>query len=191
MKVIDPGHIFALAFLDGAITSSEMPGLGVLLSNTLTFVKREGAGYPGNVGHHPGTNMQEVIRVLISRLKYLDAQEPHPLNPVIIMSLRHCLWMLERRAAERHGRPFLLSGAGIVRIEDSSIEDAPTCQCCGHVGCDGSCRAKAGPAEEERAFACGKCGGRWSFALSALRDGWPEVSSVCCGSGAWTTPIIP
>lgn len=140
MKVIDPGHVYALAFLDGAITSPEMPKLGVLLSNTLTFVKREGDGYPGNVGHHPGTNLQEVLRALIERVKYLERQVPHPNNPIIIFALRHSLWLLEQRAAERHGRPFTLPAAGVLRIEDSTIEDAPTCRLCGHIGCLEECK---------------------------------------------------
>jgi hypothetical protein len=142
MKVIDPGHVFALSFLDGSITSPDMPKLGVLLSSTLTFVKREGDGYPGNVGHHPGTNLQEVLRALISRVKYLDGQESHQNNSLIIKNLRHAIWLLEQRAAERHGRPFELSAMGVVDINDSSIEDAPTCQRCGHVGCLEECKGR-------------------------------------------------
>lgn len=145
MRVIDPGHVFALAFLDGSITSPEMPKHGVLLSSTLTFVKREGAGYPGNAGHHPGTNLQEVLRALISRVKYLEGQESHPNNTIIIFALRHAIWLLEQRAAERHGRSFTLEAAGILRIEDNSIEEAPTCPSCGHIGCAGECRKEEEP----------------------------------------------
>lgn len=140
MKVIDPGHVFALAFLDGSITSPAMPRHGVLLSSTLTFVKREGVGYPGNAGHHPGTNLQEVLRALISRVKYLDAQESHPNNALVIQNLRHAIWLLEQRAAERHGRSLELSAMGVVDIRDASIEEAPVCPLCGHVGCAGECR---------------------------------------------------
>src|SRR5258707_13345918 len=43
---------------------------------TLQFVKREGEGYPGNIGHHEGTTMQEVLRVLIDRAKYINGQIP-------------------------------------------------------------------------------------------------------------------
>lgn len=179
MKVIDPGHVFALAFLDGSITSPEMPKHGVLLSSTLTFVKREGAGYPGNAGHHPGTNLQEVLRALISRVKYLEGQESHPNNTIIIFALRHAIWLLEQRAAERHDRPFTLEAAGILRIEDSSIEDAPTCPGCGHIGCEGQC-------EDTFLFRCGKCNTAHRFKSSVLRDGWPVSDSACCGSGAWT-----
>lgn len=133
MKVIDPGHRYVLGQLDD-------DGSGVA-PTALVFVKREGPGYPGNVGHHAGTNLQEVLRVLIDRVKYLEQQVPHPNNPIIIFALRHSIWLLEQRAAERHGRPFTLEAAGILRIEDSSIEDAPTCQQCGHIGCSGECHS--------------------------------------------------
>ena len=64
-RVIDPGHVYDLRRLDG-------PGV-----ERLTFVKREGPRYPGNVGKHPGTTMQEVIRALIDRAEYVNAQIPN------------------------------------------------------------------------------------------------------------------
>jgi hypothetical protein len=137
VKVIDPGHLYHLEQLDDDGSSSQ--------PTALVFVKREGAGYPWNVGHHPGTNLQEVLRALISRVKYLEGQESHPNNTIIIFALRHAIWLLEQRAAERHGRPFTLEAAGILRIEDSSIEEAPTCPSCGHIGCAGECRKAEKP----------------------------------------------
>ena len=134
MKVIDPGHRYLLNHLDDDGRGSE--------PTALVFVKREGPGYPGNEGHHAGTNLQEVLRALISRVKYLEGQESHPNNAVVIMNLRHAIWLLESRAAERHGRVFDLSAKGVVDINDSSIEDAPTCQQCGHVGCLEACRGR-------------------------------------------------
>jgi hypothetical protein len=53
VRTLDPGHRYALANLDG--DGEDM----------LTFVKREGMLYPGNVGSHAGTTMQEVLRALI------------------------------------------------------------------------------------------------------------------------------
>jgi hypothetical protein len=52
MKIIDPGHKYELDQLDGE--GKEI----------LTFVKRDTPSerYPGNQGHYPGTNMQEVLR---------------------------------------------------------------------------------------------------------------------------------
>ncbi len=131
MKVVDPGHVFVLDQLDD-------DGRGAQ-PTALVFVKREGEGYPGNVGHHAGTNLQEVIRALISRVKYLDAQIPHENNTQLLVNLRHSLWLLEQRAAERHGRPFAISWA-------PGIEDLPTCKVCGHIGIHGEhvCRAGGG-----------------------------------------------
>jgi hypothetical protein len=132
MKIIDPGHVYDLDWLDG---DPDTRGLGPridMAENRLIFVKREGDGYPGNVGHHPGTNMQEVLRALIDRVKYLDRQIPHPRNETVISNLRHSLWCLEQRAAERHGRTW-----------DPTwweIELQPTCPKCGHIGCRGGCK---------------------------------------------------
>lgn len=60
MTVIDPGHEYLMDSLDGEQT------------NRLVFVKRQGVKYPGNVGAHPGTTMQEVLRALLERLKYVN-----------------------------------------------------------------------------------------------------------------------
>lgn len=117
MKVIDPGHIYKLDTLDGDVDV------------TLTFVKREGEGYPGNIGHHAGTNIQEVLRALIDRVKYLNSQIEHPRNWMVEISLREALNQLELRAAERHGRT----------LSFPVSESMPTCGFCGHVGCDGHC----------------------------------------------------
>ena len=121
MRVIDPGHSYALTHLDGN------------LEELLTFVKRTGAGYPGNVGSHPGTNLQEVIRVCMDRVKYLDNQIRHVCNYDALEAFRQALWALEVRAPERHGRildPMLYE----------EIELQPVCVSCGHVACDGCCR---------------------------------------------------
>jgi hypothetical protein len=120
MRVIDPGHQYALQHLDG--DGEEL----------LTFVKREGLRYPGNIGHHAGTNIQETLRALIDRVGYLDSQIPHVANGVVIAHFRAALIALEWRAAERHGRP-----------STSPVpypELLPTCSDCGHIECRGECR---------------------------------------------------
>ena len=121
MRVIDPGHKYALAHLDGKGET------------ILVFVKREGAGYPGNVGAHEGTNIQEVLRAQIDRLKYLDAQIPHWRNKHALQYLREALLCLECRAAERTHRPFVFVSNRHI------IETLPTCRKCGHIGCQGRC----------------------------------------------------
>lgn len=121
MEIIDAGHEYDLDSYDG--------GQPV----RLTFVKREGEGYPFNVGHHPGTNCQETIRALIDRVQYLQRQIPCKENPIVIDHLRAALWQFEQRAAERHGRtlpPFR-----------PDIELRLTCKGCGHIYCDGNHKA--------------------------------------------------
>lgn len=121
MKVIDPGHEYELTMLD----------LPEGFVETLMFVKREGPGYPGNVGHHPGTNIQEVLRALIDRVKYLNNQITDARNGRVISHLRNAMWLLEDRAAERHGRT--------LDVHMREIEKLPTCTKCGHVSCEGKC----------------------------------------------------
>lgn len=118
MKVLDPGHRYALDSLDG-----EFP-------QTLTFVKREGAKYPGNVGSHPGTTMQEVLRALIERAEYVNQQIPCAETTLAIGLMQSALYLFESRAARCHGR-----------ILDASVADlvdgVGKCKRCGHVGCVG------------------------------------------------------
>lgn len=137
MKVLDPGHAYKLNWLDGY---PEVAGLGSrphssMSEDVLIFVKREGNKYPGNIGHYPGTNIQEVLRSLIDRVKYLNNQLFDERNIDILNYLRQCLYLLEERAAERHNRPiFLLIG---------NIEEMKTCSVCGHIGCNGVCHDRA------------------------------------------------
>lgn len=120
MNVLDPGHIYLLDQLDD--DSKER----------LIFVKREGIGYPGNVGHYPGTNLQEVLRALIDRVSYLNNQIPDIRNSQIKHKLRECLVLLEERAAERHGR--------VINLLFGRVEDYATCKKCGHIQCSGECK---------------------------------------------------
>lgn len=124
MRVIDPGHHYELGVFDDT-------GEGNF--SFLRFVKRFGSGYPNNkLPTYPGTNCQEVIRVLIDRVKYLNNQIPHEQNLAILTSLRSALTAFETRAAERHGRQLALT--------NPHIEDEPTCFRCGHVGCAQLCK---------------------------------------------------
>lgn len=127
MRVVDPGHLYALAKLDNR--KSRVP-------TYLRFVKREGDKYPGNVGHYAGTNIQEVLRAVIDRVKYLDNQVPSERNQTVLTHLRLSIAELELRAAERHGRVLDLPPDGV-----NHIEMFPTCQKCGHIGCEGECHA--------------------------------------------------
>ncbi len=121
MNVIDPGHVYQLDAIDGS------------QANFLVFVKREGPGYPGNVGHHPGTTMQEVLRALIERAEYVYNQIPCIETYECIQMWKKSLMLLEIRAAKRHGR-------GINFTMQEAVDGTLKCEFCGHVGCPGDCR---------------------------------------------------
>lgn len=116
MRVLDKGHKYTLATLDGQ-------GISWLLQ----FVKREGPNYPGNVGHYPGTTTQEVLRALIDRMKYVDQQKRHRTNELVLTHLRWSLYELEWRAAKEAGL------SGLPYIQKDIIELLPTCNICGHL----------------------------------------------------------
>lgn len=124
MKVIDPGHFYHLSQLDNGEADSVQP---------LWFVKREGPGYPGNVGVQPGTTTQEVLRALIERNEYVNNQTPCAETEAAGELLKAALLLYELRAARRHGR--------ISPDFDTVTEavTAPGCDKCGHIGCKGNC----------------------------------------------------
>jgi hypothetical protein len=129
LKTLDPGHIYALDMLD--IDADERQSTEMLM-----FVKRQGARYPGNVSHYPGTNCQEVIRALIDRVKFLDGQIPDSCNQPIIRHLREALWLFESRAAQAYERV-------LPPLDDlECIEEEPTCPACAHIRCGGECGRK-------------------------------------------------
>lgn len=126
MMVLDPGHLYMLAWLDGNPSEAMRSGPDVL-----QFVKRVGEQYPGNEYSHPGTTIQEVLRACIDRIEYLDQQVPHTNNGYAIQDLRSAINWLEQRAAERHGRRW--------QPPMVAIELLPTCPKCLHIGCRGEC----------------------------------------------------
>jgi hypothetical protein len=107
MKTLDPGHVYQVDVYDGDET------------HFIKFMKREGVGYPGNIGTHAGTNCQELLRVLIDRVRYLDNQIPCEENKKVIDILIEALLLFEFRAIKRHG----------------DVEKLSTCSICGHILC--------------------------------------------------------
>ena len=85
MKILEPGHIYALNVLDGLLGETD----------NLTFVNRE----PGK--EHPGYQTQEVLRALIDRTRHCDNCLRWPGNDLIIQHLRMALVLHEARALER------------------------------------------------------------------------------------------
>jgi hypothetical protein len=120
MIVLDPGHSYLLDSYDGG------------LPQQLDFMKREGDGYPGNVGSHSGTNIQDNIRALIHRFRYLNNQHQHINNDHSIRFLQNVLWLLEDRAAERHG-----FAPHDIDFRPDDIENELYCTTCGHILCHG------------------------------------------------------
>lgn len=118
-EVIDPGHQYRLGTLDGC------------LEQVLTFVKRcdpeHPERFPGNTNSYPGTTLQCVMRVLVDRVTYLQNQIPCAENEDIIALLRQCLFLLETRAARRHGHTY--------HHLSVYAQTAPLCPQCGHTDC--------------------------------------------------------
>lgn len=85
MKIIDPGHIYW-------VDNLEAPGV-----QRLKFCKRS-SKMVRHANEHPGTNTQEVIRVLIDRTKYLDGIGTCPETQNALYHLRMALYEYEARA---------------------------------------------------------------------------------------------
>ena len=117
MKELDPGHNYKLECYDGSEPLF------------LRFVKRNDPPekYPGNTSAYPGTNIQEVLRALIARVKYIDKQDHSIFNDNVLYELRNALVQLELRAHQRHG--FMLP------LLKQPIEEIETCKKCGHILC--------------------------------------------------------
>jgi hypothetical protein len=126
MRVLDPGHKYEVDGYDGGE------------NQIITFMKREGPGYPFNVGHYGGTNIQEILRILIDRTKYLDKQVPCDDNKRLLDNLRRSLLELERRAALRHGWDLEQEYRNQLWDYGIEVEDIPTCSVCGHITCKGN-----------------------------------------------------
>ena len=88
MEVIDPGHVY------------DMTQLGSNEPQRITFVKRGGGAvtYPEE---WPGVQVQEVLRVLIDRTKYLNHILPCTETEDSIYYARMQLFMFEVRAWRR------------------------------------------------------------------------------------------
>ena len=89
MKVLIPGHKYVL--------SNIKPDDGDRDINTLKFYNEKGKDRYEAIG----TSNQEVIRVLIDRVKYLENELDHPFNKDIIHHLRMALSLHEARHLTR------------------------------------------------------------------------------------------
>lgn len=129
MIIDEPGHYYHV--LDYDPLGVEPAKLGARLD----FFKKIGPKFPGNIGSESwGTNCQEVLRVLIDRVEYLNEQQPCFESRQILFNLREALYQFESRAA---------------RVKDQNlafweltktlppglrgIESLPHCNICGHI----------------------------------------------------------
>lgn len=128
MRVVDPGHFYALNVLPSGNTASS--------PMHLQFVKRMGPNYPGNNSLYSGTTTQEVLRACCDRLRYVNNQIPDKRTRRALGLLRLAILLLEQRAAKRHGRKY-----GSMRLAEA--EFGRTCNKCNHVGCEGECHKDA------------------------------------------------
>jgi hypothetical protein len=140
MKVRDPGHVFIIE--NYPAKEERYPILPEdARESAIQFRKRVGPGYPGNGPYsYDGTTTQELLRVIISRAKYVDNQEHDPANDKVIEFARNSILALEARAAERRGEEYLSTWNEDITTwmnEDCEVEveDAKTCLICGHIFC--------------------------------------------------------
>lgn len=125
MTSVDKGHLYLVQGYDGSV------------DQPIRFMKRLGPRYPGNLGPaYGGTNCQELLRVLIDRVIYLERQEHAEENYRIINHLRNALRWFEDRAARIHSSTTPGLGAELIKkVGKVNIELLPPCRTCGHVVC--------------------------------------------------------
>jgi len=89
MKIIEPGHIYELAYIDDTGTEPVSEK-----ERWIVFVNREDTP-------HSGTQTQEVLRALIDRTKHCHSCLHWEKNVDILQHLRMALALHESRALER------------------------------------------------------------------------------------------
>src|SRR5450759_428078 len=111
MKILTPGHLYELENFE----KPEDPGL------LLQFIEKVNYGEAYKLGHarplaegedaktvlitvNNGTTNEEVLKVLIDRLKFLSAKFPCRETAIVITKLEESLMWLEKRTADRKAR---------------------------------------------------------------------------------------
>jgi hypothetical protein len=97
MKILTPGHKYELANFE----NKESPG------QILQFIEKIQAG-PSDTGPlstvHNGTTNEEVLAMLIDRLKFLGEKVPCRENSIAVTKCQEALLWLEKRTADRKAR---------------------------------------------------------------------------------------
>lgn len=89
MRIIEPGHVYAMANVDGDGEQA------------VWFVRRRDERAELLPVFTPGVLSQELLRVLIDRVRYLNDEDPCDEDVRIIANLRDCLRLFEARASRR------------------------------------------------------------------------------------------
>lgn len=93
MKIIEPGHKYTLANMENG-------------EQGLSFIQKE----PTPNGDHlletisDGTTNEEVLRVMIDRMIFLQTKAPCRENAIVITKLEESLMWLEKRTQDRKAR---------------------------------------------------------------------------------------
>lgn len=114
MNVLEPGHVYEVVNVDGDDVQE------------IRFVRRrdDEARLLPQDDRDEGILSQELLRVLIDRTLYLNAEAPCPENVLIVHQLRGALVEYESRAARRT----------IEKLPMPERQDV--CEICQHILCD-------------------------------------------------------
>lgn len=94
MKILDPGHLYEVDVFFKSKSNIHCEKE----QQTVRFLKDD--TYNGGTPY-PGTTCQELIRVLINRVEFLDNQNSHEYNNQIVDNLREALLLFEKRHLDR------------------------------------------------------------------------------------------
>lgn len=126
MRILDAGHRYEADGFDGGGPQY------------IQFFKRVGPKFPFNAGTPlGGTNCQEILRILIDRVDYLQRQNPCAESEAISALLKTALMLFETRAARRRDQTLVLADL-------MACVRGATCSECGHINCQDHAALKGG-----------------------------------------------
>lgn len=95
MKVIREGHKYELENFE----------VGGSLKQTIQFIEKEPHPHPTFPGEmitiHNGTTNEDLLKLLIDRMQFLQSKFPCKENAIVITNLEESLMWLEKRTADR------------------------------------------------------------------------------------------
>jgi hypothetical protein len=107
MIVTNLGHHYLLENLDKQIETTESGGTAKITYQPLQFIEKVPVEHSTTNELRTvnnGTTNEEVLRVLIDRLQYLNGKFPCRENAIVITKLEESLMWLEKRTADRKAR---------------------------------------------------------------------------------------